>query len=118
MLAHALRWTGELNSLDYQLSKVGRYNRHKHLRESYDLNTKYLYAGLDADSTLNAAWRDHILGFKKDKLAWTEYALRRQPLLSIIDRFQKKGVATDQERIELVSTLLTQRITDIQVEAQ
>ena len=118
MLAHATLWTGEPNSLDYMLSKYGVYNRHKHLRESYDADTKYLYAGLDADSTLNLVWKALLKEFSTDKLSWNEYKLRRQPLLYPIARFQAKGIKVWKERVALLSKLFKDRIIAIEEEAK
>jgi len=94
-------------------SCVGRYNRHKHIRKARDLNMKYFYAGLDADTTLNHVWKYELMEFTKDKLSWQEYMLRRQPLLYIIDKFQKKGVEVYKERVEYISQLLDQEMEDI-----
>jgi len=113
MLAHSTLWTGEPNSLDYMLSKYGRYNRHKHLRTTTDSNLKYLYAGLDADTTLNHVWRALLSEFKKDSLSWNEYKLRRQPLLHIISRFQSKGVQVWQERVQRIADLLDKEMASI-----
>lgn len=118
MLAHAVLWTGEPNSLDYILSKYGRYNRHKHLRTTQDTDTKYLYAGLDADTTLNHAWKGLLQDFKADPASWNEYKLRRQPLLNVIYRFQQRGVAIWQSRVEAIAVILDSEMRTIQHEAQ
>ncbi len=118
MLAYAVLWTGERTGLDYQLSIVGDYNRHKHLRETDDFYTKCFYAGLDAETTLNSAWKAICVGFAKDKLSLNEYLKRRQPLLYVINRFQERGVLTDQERILRVDSLLKARIETIQQRAK
>lgn len=118
MFAHALLWTGEMNSLDYQLSKVGRYNRHKHLRESHDPYLKYMYAGLDADSTLNAAWRHLHREFQKDQLSWVEYTKRRRPLLDIVGKFNPRGIEVWTERVDDVVDLFDQRLARIIQQSQ
>jgi uracil-DNA glycosylase len=118
MLAHATLWTGEPNSLDYMLSKYGLYNRHKHLRTAKDKYQQYLYAGLDADTTLNHVWKALIQEFKVDPISYTEYKKRRQPLLYIINRFQNRGVKLNQERIALISQLLNQELQEIESRAR
>lgn len=118
MLAHALVWAGERTSLDYQLSKVGEYNRHKHLlvnilnAQNKDLG--YLYAGLDAETTLNSAWRHLAIQFKKDERVHREYLERRQPLLHVIHRSEQRGVALDHDRIEAVGAIYEAKVQRIQ----
>ncbi len=113
MLGWATLFPGEPTNLDYMTSCVGRYNRHKHIRTTRDLDMKYFYAGLDADTTLNHVWKYQLMEFTKDKLSWQEYMLRRQPLLYIIDKFQKKGVEVYKERVEYVAELLDKEMEDI-----
>lgn len=118
MLAHATLWTGEPNSLDYMLSKYGLFNRHKHLRISTDKYTQYLYAGLDAETTLNHVWKSLIQEFKADPLSYNEYKRRRQPLLYIINRFQNRGVKLNQDRIALIIDLLNKELEEIESRAK
>lgn len=118
MLAHSTVWTGEPNSLDYMLSKWGRFNRHKHLRLSHDPYMKYIYAGLDAGTTLNDAWYRLTKDFKRDKLSQEEYLLRRKPLLYPISQSQSIGIAVDQTRVSLVKEIFTEKIVAIEAEAQ
>jgi uracil-DNA glycosylase len=118
MLAWAVIHAGEPTSLDYQLSICGEYNRHKHLRLTEDKVLKALYAGLDADTTLNNSWRYIQRQFAKDDLLRAEYELRRRPLIPIIMRSQQKGVETDAARIELVKVLMDQQIARIDQEAK
>lgn len=113
MLAHAVLWSGELNSLDYMLSKVGRYNRHKHLRETQDKHLKYLYAGLDAHTTLNDAWYSLIQEFKQDHLSYQEYRLRRRTLLPIINKSHQRGIEVFTERVQYISEMLDAEMADI-----
>src|SRR6266850_839372 len=113
MLGWAVLFPGEPTNLDYMTSCVGRYNRHKHIRTSRDLSTKYFYAGLDVDTTLNDVWKYQLQQFAKDKLSWNEYVLRRQPLLYIIDKFQKIGVDVYKERVEYIAELLDQEMNEI-----
>lgn len=118
MLAHAVNWTGEANSLEYILSKVGRYNKHKHLRTTDDSTTKYIYAGLDADTTLNDAWYSCVQDFKIDPLAFKEYKLRRQPLLYIINRFNQRGLKVYKERVEYIASTLDEQMASIEARAK
>jgi len=118
MLAHATLWTGEPNSLDYILSKYGRYNRHKHLRVTDSVDQKHTYAGLDAHTTLNDAWRCLLRDFRADPPSWNEYKLRRQPLLDVIYKFNQKGVATWQQRIDLISRILDKEMQEIDARAK
>lgn len=118
MIAHSVLWPGEPHNLDYMTSMYGRYNRHKHLRETNDKSTKYLYAGLDADTTLNHVWQGIMREFESDPLSYEEYKKRRQPLLSIINRFQSIGIEVDRERASLVSSLLDQEMQEIVREAR
>ena len=118
MLAHTVKWTGEPYGLDYMLSKYGEFNRHKHLRETEDLWTKYFYSGLDAYGTLNNVWKGLLRDFSEDKLAWAEYCLRRKPLIPIIDKSQQMGLEVDQSRVELITTLLDQDLQRIKDEVE
>ena len=113
MFAHSTLHTGELSNLDYMTSKYGQYNRHKHLRITHDHEVKALYAGLDADTTLNHVWKSLLAQFKRDPLSWNEYNLRRQPLLSIIDRFNAKGVAIHKPRVQLIAEQLDREMAEI-----
>jgi len=117
MLAHATLWPGEPNDLDYMTSKYGRYNRHKHLRTHEDINIRYLYAGLDADTTLNHVWRGLLAQFEKDRLSWNEYKQRRQPLLAIINTFQTRGIRVDTARVAGIAALLSTRLDEITAQA-
>jgi uracil-DNA glycosylase len=118
MLAWATIHAGEPTSLDYQLSICGTYNRHKHLRLAQDKVLKVLYAGLDADTTLNNSWKYIQRQFRRDQLLRDEYELRRRPLVPIIMRSQQKGVETDSARVELVKKLMDEKIARIDREAR
>jgi len=118
MLAHATLWTGEPNDLDYLCSKYGSYNRHKHLRTTNDTQLKYLYAGLDADTTLNHVWRGLLREFKRDTLSYKEYKLRRQPLLHVINRFNSRGVKVYQDRVTFISKILDSEMARIEQRAK
>src|SRR6266853_76599 len=113
MLGWATLFPGEPTNLDYMTSCVGKYNRHKHIRTTRDLYTKCFYAGLDVDTTLNYVWKYQLVQFTKDKLSWREYTLRRQPLLYIIDKFQKIGVEVYKERVEYLASLLDEEMSEI-----
>jgi len=116
MLADAVLWPGELHNLDYMLSKYGRFNRHKHLREVPEL--RWLYAGLDAFTTLNDVWRELCRQFERDPQAYAEYRQRRQPLLHVLDRFQQHGIPVDHARVQEASSRFTTRLAALKAEAQ
>jgi uracil-DNA glycosylase len=118
MYAHATLWPGEYHSLDYQLSKYGEYNRHKHLRETVNQDLRYMYSALDAHTTLNSAWKAHVKHFKRDRLLWLEYERRRRPLIPIISRFTERGIKVWQERVDLVGELLDKEMERIQAEVR
>lgn len=118
MLAFAVTHAGSPTSLDYQLSLCGSYNRHKHLRESTKPELKYLYAGLDADTTLNDAWRFNCLSFKKDNLLYNEYIKRRRGLIPIITKSEEIGIATHTERLKIIKEYTDRRIAEIEAEAK
>lgn len=118
MLAHAALWPGEPHNLDYMTSVYGRYNRHKHLRESHDSQTRYLYAGLDADTTLNHVWKGLQNDFARDIRVWNVYQDLRQPLLHIINRFNSIGIAVDEQRVRAILDILKTRIKEINSEAK
>ncbi len=118
MLAHAVLWPGERHNLDYMTSIYGMFNRHKHLRTTHDKATAYLYAGLDADTTLNHVWMSMIKEFKTDALSWNEYSERRRPLLSPIFKSQLKGVLVDKDRVSILKRVLDKELSDIIEEAK
>jgi len=106
MLGWSTLFPGEPTNLNYMTSCVGSYNRHKHIRTTRNINDKYFYAGLDADTTLNSVWKYLLTEFSRDKLSWSEYTLRRQPLLYVIDRFQKRGIEVWSSRVDTVAEIL------------
>jgi len=118
MLAWSVLFPGEPTNLDYMTSIAGGYNRHKHIRTTRERDTKYLYAGLDADTTLNHVWKYILNHFKHDPESWAEYARRRQPLLAIIERFQQRGIEVWTSRVEEVRSILDKEMITLQERAQ
>lgn len=114
MLLHSVLHTGEPHSLDFILSMYGLYNRHKHLSN----NNPYLYAGLDADTTLNHAWRGMIKEAKVDRESWNVYATKRKPLIPIIDKNQTFGLKVDQEKVDIIVNIMTDRMYRLSQEAK
>lgn len=114
MLAHSVLWTGEPHDLNYILSLYGQYNRHKHLIH----DQPHLYAGLDADTTLNHAWKGLIREFKQDPDSWKIYREKRQPLLPIIYRAQQVGIAVHHARIHHVKGLIESKRDHVANEAR
>lgn len=113
MIAHSVLWTGEPHDLDYMCSIYGSYNRHKHLSG----NDPYLYAGLDADTTINQVWRGMVREFKQDKESWRVYK-NRLKLLPIINKNQQKGILIDQERALLIGNLMKENMDRLNFEAR
>jgi hypothetical protein len=114
MLAWSTLFPGEPTNLDYMTSIAGGYNRHKHIRTTRDRDAKYVYAGLDADTTLNHVWKYLLNHFKNDRQSWVEYVQRRQPLLGVIERFQNVGIEVWGSRVEEIRKILDIRMAIIQ----
>jgi len=113
MLAHSVLHTGEPHSLDYICSTVGRFNRHKHLSQG----EPYLYAGLDAFTTLHDGWLDCVGQFKKDTLSEVYYRNFVRGLFYIIGESEAVGVKVDQARVATAIETLQGRVRRYKQEA-
>jgi len=114
MLGHSVLYTGEPHSLNYIQSIFGAFNRHKHL--SHD--DPQLYSALDAYEPMYI-WRTGLIPeFKKDKLSWNIYKKYRLPLITIIDKAQKAGIAMDNSRLQDIKETIESRLRYIKQRAR
>lgn len=114
MLAHSVIATGEPHSLNYISSIFGAFNRHKHLIH----DQPELYSALDAYDPMHI-WRYGFMPiFRKDKAAWRVYQEYVLPLIPIINKSQKTGMALDQERLALVKEIYQGRVDWLQQQAR
>jgi len=114
MLAHSVLYTGEPHSLNYIASIFGAFNRYKHL--SHD--TPELYSALDAYEPMYI-WRTGLIPeFKQDKLSWNIYKKYRLPLITIIGKAQKAGIAIDNHRLQGIKDTIEDRLEYIKQKAR
>jgi len=113
MLAHSVLHTGEPHSLDYICSTVGRFNRHKHLSQG----EPYLYAGLDAFTTLNDGWAYCVRHFKEDLASRDYYKNFVRDLFYIIGKSEAVGVRVDKVKVALAIETLQERVRGYKEEA-
>ncbi len=114
MLMDSVLWTGRPHDLNYLCSIHGRYNRHKHLSD----NQPELYAGLDADTTLNHVGRGLMQQFRADPISWKYYVEKVRPLLEVINNAQEKGIMVYQERVGVIRELLEKQKEEYLYEAR
>lgn len=130
MLAHSVLWTGEPHSLNYIASVSGAFNRYKHL--AHEEGQQQLYSALDAYEPMYI-WQHNIVPeFKRDAVAvaqlkavspqalssWQLYRKLRVPLVAIIDKAQRSGIALNGQQLVKVQQSLQQRVSDIVQQAR
>jgi uracil-DNA glycosylase len=125
MLAHSVLWTGEPHSLNYIASVAGAFNRYKHL--AHEEGQQQLYSALDAYEPMHIWQYSMLPEFKRDAAAvtqlktmspqaltsWQLYRKLRMPLVNIIDKAQRSGVAIDGYRLADVQSIVQEKVSQL-----
>lgn len=125
MLAHSVLWTGEPHGLNYIASVSGAFNRYKHL--AHEAGQQQLYSALDAYEPMYIWLNSIIPEFKRDAAdvaqlkavspqtltSWQLYRKYRMPLVAIIDKAQRSGVAIDGAKLVDVQQSVQHKVNEL-----
>ena len=113
MYMHSVLWSGMPHDLGFLGSFYGSLNRWKHLIHDSPIE----YSAADAWVT-GDVYAGLLKEFQQDPESWQVYTEYTRPLVPIIQRARRYGIALDQARIKAVLAELTAKTQGLQLKAQ